>query len=80
VHTSHIFYQRKTKPKNQQNPSNKETDEQLQKSGVVPATKPLVSVSWPVPCKINRDKNHEKTNPEIYSDYSGPRTRPPSLN
>ncbi|KAM1069887.1 hypothetical protein ACFX13_001799 [Malus domestica] len=46
-----------------------------QKSGVVPATKPLVSVSWPVPCKINRDKNHGKTNSGIYSDYSRPRTR-----
>ncbi|KAH0979200.1 hypothetical protein GBA52_006377 [Prunus armeniaca] len=48
-----------------------------QKSGVPPVNKPLVSVSWPVPCKINRDKNHgdKTTSPGIYSDYSRPRTR-----
>ncbi|KAL6126968.1 hypothetical protein ACLB2K_075013 [Fragaria x ananassa] len=48
--------------------------------------KPHVTASWSVPQQIkNRDKkiNHgDKTssNPGIYSDYSRPRTRPPSHN
>ncbi|KAM1020579.1 hypothetical protein ACFX2J_041610 [Malus domestica] len=46
-----------------------------QKSGVLPATKPLVSVSWSVPRKIDRVKNHGKTSAGIYLDYSRPRTR-----
>lgn len=49
--------------------------------------KPLVSASWSVPHQINnRGKitNHGDkitgSNPGIYSDYSRPRTRPPSHN
>lgn len=49
--------------------------------------KPLVSASWSVPRQINnRDKIINRgdkitsSNPGIYSDYSRPRTRPPSHN
>ncbi|KAF3433142.1 hypothetical protein FNV43_RR24244 [Rhamnella rubrinervis] len=48
-------------------------------SGVV-AIKPLnVSVSWRVPRK-SQDNNSNDKHPGFYSDYSRPRTRPPSHN
>ncbi|XP_050386910.1 uncharacterized protein LOC126803186 [Argentina anserina] len=56
------------------------------KSDVVPDVKPHVSASWSVAHKIeSRDKitNHgdkSSSNPGLYSDYSRPRTRPPSHN
>lgn len=56
------------------------------KADVVPDVKPHVRASMSVPQQNkNRDKNinhGDKTssNPGIYSDYSRPRTRPPSHN
>ncbi|XP_061995863.1 uncharacterized protein LOC133713843 [Rosa rugosa] len=53
---------------------------------VVPDVKPHVSASWSVPHQIkNRDTiintgDKSSSNPGIYSDYSRPRTRPPSHN
>lgn len=49
-------------------------------SGSVPINKPLVSshVSWRVPSK-NQHSNQDK-HPGLFSDYSRPRTRPPSHN
>lgn len=49
-------------------------------SGVVSIKKPLVSnVSWRVPSK-SHDNNHHNQHPGLFSDYSRPRTRPPSHN
>lgn len=46
-------------------------------SGLVPIQPP--SVSWRVPRKNHDNKDHDK-HPGFYSDYSRPRTRPPSHN
>lgn len=51
-------------------------------SGGVLRKQPLVYVSWRVPFK-KQDKyknNHKDKHPGFFSDYSRPRTRPPSHN
>ena len=48
-------------------------------SGLIPIKPLKVSVSWRVPRKSQDNKNHDK-HPGFYSDYSRPRTRPPSHN
>lgn len=48
-------------------------------SGVL-KKRPLVYVSWRVPSKNQDNKNHNERHPGFFSDYSRPRTRPPSHN